>query len=106
MALIYMYRIKVPPGLHTPKVLVDGAVVTTLPNNSYTWFYLSPGTHTIKTKWGFLAEVPDIEFVANVLSHQIYLLENGRLCAIMGARRDQNVYRDQRGCGKRSLGRT
>lgn len=75
MALVYMYRIKVPPGMYAPKVLVDGDVVTTLPNNAYTWFYLSPGTHTIKTKWIGFAGVPDIEFVANVVAQQTYYLK-------------------------------
>lgn len=75
MSLVYMYRIKVPPGLRTPKILVDGEEISKLPNNSHTWFYLSPGTHTIKTKWGFMSDVPDIEFVANISPDQIYYLK-------------------------------
>lgn len=75
MSLIYMYRIKVPPGLRTPKIIVDGEAISTLPNNSHTWFYLSPGTHTIKTKWGFMSDVPDIEFVANISPNQIHYLK-------------------------------
>lgn len=75
MSLIYMYRIKVPPGLRTPKIIIDGEVISTLPNNSHTWFYLSPGTHTIKTKWGFMSDVPDIEFVANISPNQTHYLK-------------------------------
>lgn len=75
MALVYMYRIKVPPGMRTPKVVVDGDAISKLPNNAYTWFYLKPGTHTIKTKWGFMSDIPDLEFVANVAANQTYYLK-------------------------------
>lgn len=75
MALVYMYRIKVPPGMRTPKVVVDGDAISKLPNNAYTWFYVKPGSHTIKTKWGFMSDIPDLEFVANVAANQTYYLK-------------------------------
>lgn len=74
-SLVYIYRIKVPPGLRTPKILVDGAEALKLPNNSYSWFYVTPGSHAIKTKWGFMAEVPDLEFVATILPNQTHYLK-------------------------------
>jgi hypothetical protein len=74
-SLIYIYRIKVPPGMRTPKILVDSAEVTKLPNNSYSWFYVAPGSHSIKTKWGFMTDVPDLEMVADILPNQTYYLK-------------------------------
>lgn len=74
-SLVYIYRIKVPPGLRTPKILVDGTAALQLPNNSYSWFYVTAGTHAIKTKWGFMAEVPDLEFVATILPNQTHYLK-------------------------------
>lgn len=75
MALVYMYRIKVPPGMRTPKIVVDGDTVSKLPNNAYTWFYVKPGTHTIKTKWGAFSDIPDLEFVATIAANQTYYLK-------------------------------
>ncbi len=74
-SLVYIYRIKVPPALRSPKILVDGTAKTKLPNNSYSWFYVKAGTHAIKTKWGFMSDVPDLEFVANVLPDQTHYLK-------------------------------
>lgn len=74
-SLVYMYRIKVPPGLRTPDVLVDGEKVLKLPNNSYSWFYVTPGSHVIKTSWGFMAEVPDLETVVTIAPNQTYYLK-------------------------------
>ncbi|GEM_PF-4806701 len=75
MALVYMYRIKSSSGMNTPKILVDGDAISKLPNNGYTWFYLKPGTHTIKTKWGFFSEMPELEFVATIVAKQTYYLK-------------------------------
>lgn len=75
MALVYMYRIKVPPGMRTPKVVVDGDAISKLPNNAYTWFYVKPGTHTIKTKWGLFADIPELELVATIDANQTYYLK-------------------------------
>lgn len=74
-SLVYIYRIKVPPGMRTPKILVDGTEALKLSNNSYSWFYVTPGTHAIKTKWGFMAEVPDLEFVATIAPNQTHYLK-------------------------------
>jgi hypothetical protein len=74
-SLIYMYRIKVPPGMRTPKIVVDSTEVSKLPNNAYTWFYVTPGSHSIKTKWGFMSDVPDLEIVADILPNQVYYLK-------------------------------
>lgn len=74
-SLVYIYRIKVPPGMRTPKILVDSEEALKLPNNSYSWFYVTPGTHAIKTKWGFMSDVPDLEFVATILPNQTHYLK-------------------------------
>lgn len=73
--LVYIYRIKVPPGMRTPKILVDGTPALKLPDNSYSWFYVSPGSHAIKSVWGFMSDVPELEFVANVQPGQTYWLK-------------------------------
>ncbi len=65
MALVYIYRVKASFG-RTPKIMVDGDDVTKLPNNCYSYFYAAPGSHSIRTKWGFMAEIPEIEGVINV----------------------------------------
>ena len=73
-ALVYLYRVKASFG-RTPKIVVDGDDVTKLPNNAYTWFYASPGSHSIRTKWGFMAEIPEIESVINVLPGETYFVK-------------------------------
>jgi hypothetical protein len=74
-ALVYMYRIKVEPSLRKAQILVDGEKTTALSNKSYTWFYLSPGSHTLRTKWGFMAEVPELEGVIYAKSNSVHYVK-------------------------------
>ncbi|PIR21177.1 MAG: hypothetical protein COV45_00085 [Deltaproteobacteria bacterium CG11_big_fil_rev_8_21_14_0_20_47_16] len=74
-SLVYLYRIKVPPSMQAPKILVDGDAILKLKNNSYGWFYLAPGSHSIKTKWGFMSEVPDLEVVTQIYPNQVHYIK-------------------------------
>jgi len=73
-ALVYVYRVKASFG-RTPKIVVDGDDVSKLPNNAYTWFYAAPGSHSIRTKWGFMAEIPEIEGLIHVAPGGTYFVK-------------------------------
>jgi len=50
-ALVYVYRVGVPPYWRSPKMLFNGKEVMVVKNESYTTFELKPGKYEIQTKW-------------------------------------------------------
>jgi len=75
-ALVYMYRLKTQPAMRKAKILVDGEKTTVLSNKSYTWFYLSPGSHTLRTKWGFMAaDIPELEGVIKAYPNSVHYIK-------------------------------
>lgn len=62
-AVVYMYRLKTEPAMRKAQIHVDGERVALLSNKSYTWFYVSAGSHILRTKWGFMADIPELEGV-------------------------------------------
>lgn len=73
-ALIYLYRPNTPPYWVRPKVIVDSETLLKLPNKGYSWFYAKAGDHIIKTKWGAMSSVPQLEFLLKVAPQQTYYL--------------------------------
>lgn len=57
-SVVVVYRKMVPPVLYSVNVSLDGARVATLPNRSFTWFYVKPGPHELKISWPALAMIP------------------------------------------------
>lgn len=74
-ALIYIYRIKVPPSLRKAKILIDGAPASKLSDKSYTWVYTDPGSHSIRSEWGMMAGAPSLEIVVHVRPDKTYFLK-------------------------------
>ena len=66
-ALLYIYRLEAPPLLHAPVLLIDGRVVFSPTEKSYTWVHISPGQHHVKVDWSAMAGPPDLEFDINVI---------------------------------------
>ncbi|MDO8493926.1 MAG: DUF2846 domain-containing protein, partial [Deltaproteobacteria bacterium] len=83
-ALIYMYRIKAGAGLRKPTILIDREEVSKLPNNAYTWFYVSAGSHSLQTKWGAFSDIPGLEMVVNLAPGETYYLQLESVSRQMG----------------------
>lgn len=74
-AVVYMYRLKTEPAMRKAHIHVDGEQVALLSNKSYTWFYVSAGSHTLRTKWGLFAEVPELEGVLQAQSGGVHYVK-------------------------------
>ncbi len=74
-AVVYMYRLKTEPAMRKAHIHVDGEKVALLSNKSYTWFYVSAGSHTLRTKWGLFAEVPELEGVLQTQPGGVYYVK-------------------------------
>lgn len=73
-ALVYFYRLDVPPSLVKSKLLIDGKQITKMPNYGYSWFYLKEGMHNLQSKWGALSGVPSVESAFEVEEGKTYYL--------------------------------
>ncbi|MBF0105053.1 MAG: DUF2846 domain-containing protein [Deltaproteobacteria bacterium] len=73
-ATVYLYRTRGQPDLRKPKITVDGDPVIHLPNKSWTYFYLGTGSHVVKSKWGFMAAMPEMEAVVEIQPDRQYFL--------------------------------
>lgn len=62
MAALYIYREYAEPTAWKPTIYIDGKEVVSLPQQGFSWIYISPGNHTLVSKWSFLAGVPPLEF--------------------------------------------
>ena len=73
-ALIYFYRLKVPPYLIRAKLLIDDKKIVKIPNYGYSWFYLKEGVHNLQTKWGVFSGAPSLEAAFRVDKGKTYFL--------------------------------
>jgi hypothetical protein len=72
---VYIYRVGAFPKLRTPTVYVDEKEVFDPPEQAYTAIRLSPGKHTVATKWGWDSGAPNLSFVIDVPQAPSYYLK-------------------------------
>jgi hypothetical protein len=75
MAVLYIYREYAEPTAWKPTIYIDGTEVVSLPQQGFSWIYLSPGKHTVVSKWPFLAGAPKLEFTEEYKSEMRYFYE-------------------------------
>lgn len=75
MAVLYVYREYAEPTAWSPTISIDGKEVVSLPQQGFSWIYLSPGRHTLASKWSFLAGAPPVEFSADYVAGTRYFFE-------------------------------
>jgi hypothetical protein len=76
-ALVYIYRKGIPPFWRDPTLLIDDQEVSEIKNSSFTYFYLSEGTHTIATKWAIDLFPLNASGTLTVKSGEVYYLRLG-----------------------------
>lgn len=74
-AVVILYRKMVPPVLYSVAATIDGKAFAKLPNNSFAWTYLEPGSHQIKVRWPLLAATPGVTINLKVESGKYYFVE-------------------------------
>lgn len=62
-AVLYLYRIGVPPELRKTEYHVDGDLRVELKDDSYAWLYVGEGSHAVEAEWGMMASAPGFKFV-------------------------------------------
>lgn len=75
MAVLYVYREYAEPTAWSPTISIDGKEVVSLPQQGFSWVYLTPGKHTLSSKWSFLAGAPPVEFSADYVAGTRYFFE-------------------------------
>ena len=75
MAVLYVYREYAEPTAWSPTISVDGKEIVSLPQQGFSWIYLTPGKHTLASKWSFLSSAPPIEFSADYAAGTRYFFE-------------------------------
>jgi hypothetical protein len=85
MAVLYLYREYAEPKLLQPTVSINGTKVVSLPQKSFSWIYISPGTHKLSSRWPFLSGPPPLEFWAKYVAGKRYFYEiSGRIRVDLG----------------------
>lgn len=51
-ALVFFYIERYDPVKSQPTLYIDGDPIVELPGNSYSWVYVKPGLHAVRTMWG------------------------------------------------------
>lgn len=75
MAVLYVYREYAEPTAWSPTISIDGKEVVSLPQQAFSWIYLSPGKHTLASEWPFIAGAPAVKFPANYVAGTRYFFE-------------------------------
>jgi hypothetical protein len=75
MAVLYVYREYAEPTAWKPTIYLDGREVVSLPQQGFSWVYVSPGKHTLSSKWPLLAGTPPLEFSAEYVAGSRYFFE-------------------------------
>lgn len=74
-SIFYIYREYAEPTAWKPTIYIDDKEIVSLPQESFSWIYLSPGKHKIASKWPFLSGPKDIEFSEDILPNKKYFYE-------------------------------
>lgn len=75
---LYIYRLNAYPTLRSPIVRIDGAVITSPPERSYTVLPLPPGPHEFVIDWTWDTGWPDLNFAHELKEGQpLYLRISG-----------------------------
>jgi hypothetical protein len=75
MAVFYLYRVYAEPTKMDANFSVDEKQAVSLPQRTFTWFYLTPGEHKFVFGWPFLAGMPSVPFSKNVDAGAVYVYE-------------------------------
>ncbi len=76
-ALVYVYRNGIPPLWRDPALLIDDQKVSEIKNKSFTYFYLTEGTHKIATKWAIDLFPLNMSGTLDVKNGEVYYLRLG-----------------------------
>ncbi|WJG09427.1 DUF2846 domain-containing protein [Aliiglaciecola sp. LCG003] len=76
-AVLVLYRKTVPPLIYTVTSQVNDKEFASLPNNAFSWSYLTPGDYEIKMKWPLLALTPGKTINLNIEAGKYYFVEFG-----------------------------
>jgi len=74
-SVLVLYRVAVLPLAFTVTANMDGKKLAQLPNESFTWAYMSPGKHEIKMTWPFLAGTPSSKITVNAEAGNYYFVK-------------------------------
>ena len=75
MAVLYVYREYAEPTAWSPTISIDGKEFVSLPQQGFSWVYVSPGKRTFLSKWSFLSGSPPVEFSAEFVAGTRYFFE-------------------------------
>ena len=85
MAILYVYREYAEPTAWRPTISIDGKEIVSLPQQGFSWVYVSPGKHTLASKWSFMAGAPPVEFSADYVAGTRYFFEITGTARMTGA---------------------
>lgn len=74
-AVLYLFRDYAEPTAWKNTILIDGKEVVTLPQQSFTWIHVSPGKHSLSSRWPMLAGMPKHEFAFEPVAGKSYFFE-------------------------------
>jgi hypothetical protein len=72
MAIVYVYRTTAIPLAFSVGTYIDNEKRADLSGHSFTWFYVTPGTHRLKFRWPILAGSPTVQFDETFEAGQTY----------------------------------
>ncbi|KEI71890.1 DUF2846 domain-containing protein [Endozoicomonas elysicola] len=74
-AVLVIYRQLVPPVAYKVKAKVNDNVISSLPNQAFTWTYLEPGHYDIDISWPLFALIPGESREITVNAGHYYFIE-------------------------------
>ncbi|MCF2910488.1 hypothetical protein L1285_19440 [Pseudoalteromonas sp. DL2-H2.2] len=76
-AVLVLYRKTVPPLIYSVTAKVNGNDFATLPNDAFSWTFLTPGKNRIDISWPLLALTPGKTITLDVSPGKYYFVEFG-----------------------------
>jgi hypothetical protein len=83
-ALVYVFREHAEPTAFGATVFFDESRVATLNQKGFTWAYLAPGEHRIRTRWPLLATQRSTSVTLNVVAGETYVLDLRAIMRVEG----------------------
>jgi len=74
-SVFYIYREYAEPTAWNTTIHIDDKEVVSLPQQSFSWVYLTPGKHKVASKWPFLSGQNDVEFSVEAAPDKTYFYE-------------------------------
>ena len=74
-AVLYVYREYAEPVSSKASVYIDGHEIIVLPQGTFSWVYITPGTHHVVYKWNEESSMPVSEYDKQFAKGNSYVYE-------------------------------